>query len=639
MAHAGREWLSAAGRVASSKPLALATDIPSSLTNWIDGRGYPELFQEAFGTPDVTPSRIAMALATHQRTLFSDQTPLDLWSAQIEPLTQKEEAGRQIFVNQNCIFCHGGALLSNATYQNIGVRPIVEDLGRGAITGIPDDRGRFKTPPLRNLELRAPYMHNGRFETIEDVVEFYNRGGDFPAANTDPRVRPLNLTVQQRAALSAFLKRPLTDPRVANELPPFDRPTLYTETDRVPIISGSGRAGTNGVEPVAVAIEPPLAGNDNFTIAVSNGLAGALATLVIDSADPGVASTIPATASFARIQTTLLGTGSDGYGSAVLTIPNLPNIVGRTFFGRWYVVDPSASNGFSVSKLITFTVFGDALANAPFDLDGDGKTDISIARPGAQMQWWINRSSNGSTVAYSFGATNDIIAPADLTGDGKTDIAIFRPDNGFWYVLRSEDLSFFSFPFGTNGDVPVPADYDGDGRADAAVFRPVSSTWFIQRSSDNSTYSVPFGLNGDVPVPADFDGDGRTDIAIFRPSNGVWWINRSTAGTIAVQFGDANDKPFAGDVTGDGKADIGLWRPSNGNWYVVRSEDSSYFAFPFGTAGDIPAPGDYDGDGRIDAAVFRPSNATWYIQRSTSGTLITAFGQTGDRPLPNAFIP
>jgi hypothetical protein len=61
--------------------------------------------------------------------------------------------------------------------------------------------------------------------------------------------------------------------------------------------------------------------------------------------------------------------------------------------------------------------------------------------------------------------------------------------------------------------------------------------------------------------------------------------------------------------------------------------------FPFGLYTDIPAPGDYDGDGKFDASVFRPSNNTWFIQRTTAGTLIQGFGQNGDRPVPNAFVP
>jgi hypothetical protein len=108
---------------------------------------------------------------------------------------------------------------------------------------------------------------------------------------------------------------------------------------------------------------------------------------------------------------------------------------------------------------------------------------------------------------------------------------------------------------------------------------------------------------------------------------------------IATTFGGSSDKPVQGDYTGDGKADVAFFRPSTGEWFILRSEDFSFFSFPFGTVGDIPAPGDYDGDGRHDATVFRPSNATWFSQRTTAGTLIQQFGATGDRPIPNAFVP
>ena len=274
----------------------------------------------------------------------------------------------------------------------------------------------------------------------------------------------------------------------------------------------------------------------------------------------------------------------------------------------------------------------------PYDFDGDRKTDISIFRP-APGEWWINRSSNGTTFALQFGASTDKIAPADYTGDGKADIAFWRPSTGFWFILRSEDFSFFSFPFGTSGDIPTAGDFDGDGKADPAVFRPSDTNWYIARSSGGATIQQ-FGVSGDAPVPADYDGDGRADIAIYRPSLGQWWVNRSSNGsTLALQFGAPADKPVQGDYTGDGKADIAFWRPSTGFWFVLRSEDSSFFAFPFGLSGDLPTPGDYDGDGKFDAAIFRPSDTNWYVQRSTAGILIQQFGISSDRPIPNAFVP
>src|SRR6185503_17308392 len=645
MAHVGRDWTNVASRVTASKPLALATNIPAGLAGWIDGRSYPELFQEAFGTPDVTPARIAMAIGTHERSLFTDQTPLDKWAVGTEELTPQEEQGRTLFVNQNCVFCHGGALLSNGTFNNVGVRPTTEDRGRGAITAIPDDNGRFKTPILRNLELRAPYMHNGRFAAVEDVVEFYNRGGDFDAPNIDrARIRPLNLTAQQKAALVAFLKRPLTDPRVRDQLPPFDRPLLYSESNRVPVISGVGRVGSGGAVPNVIAVEPPIAGNQSFSVSVGSGLAGASATLVIDTADPGLGSAIPASGSFAYRQITLQGSGNEGYGSAVLQIPDSPALIGQTFHGRWYIVDPAATNGFSVSRLFTFTVFGNAVARAAkYDFDGDHKSDISIFRPSAG-EWWYRKSSDGQTRAGQFGSSSDVITPGDFTGDGKTDLAFFRPAEGRWYVLRSDNDSDFAIQFGQAGDIPMPADFDGDGKTDAAVFRPSEGLWFILRSSDTGVTFAQFGTVGDQPVAADYDGDGKADIAIVRNIAGnirQWWIQRTTLGIAVLNFGVTGDITVPGDYTGDGKADVAVFHPNSGQtpseWYILRSEDFSYFSFPWGQNGDVPVPADYDGDGKFEAGVFRPSDQTWYINQTTGGPLFLQFGLGTDKPIPSLY--
>jgi len=283
-------------------------------------------------------------------------------------------------------------------------------------------------------------------------------------------------------------------------------------------------------------------------------------------------------------------------------------------------------------------------AAAPFDFDGDRKTDIGIYRPNPG-QWWYTRSSNGSVFAAAFGTSTDVITPGDYTGDGKTDVAFFRPSTGQWFVLRSEDNSFFAFPFGTSGDVPAPADFDGDRKTDPAVFRTSNSTWFVLRSTDGGVSAAQFGAQFDRPIPADYDGDGKADIAIFRPSGSTqavpeYWLLRSSAGLFAVAMGSQSDKPVIGDWTGDGKADIAFYRDNaTSQWYVLRSEDNaSFFAFPLGTSGDIPAPGDYDGDSKFDAAVFRPSNATWFVNKSTGGTQIVQFGTTGDQPIPNAFV-
>ncbi len=316
-------------------------------------------------------------------------------------------------------------------------------------------------------------------------------------------------------------------------------------------------------------------------------------------------------------------------GSGVLTLPATATY---TILAAPQAAGPTGAYSISLSGNVVPS------ARRPFDFDGDSRTDLSIFRPGPG-EWWVNRSSNGSTFAAQFGASTDRIVPADYTGDARTDIAVWRASNGNWIVLRSEDFSFFAFPYGTSGDIPAPGDFDADGLADTAVFRPSTSTWYIRRSSDGGSTIQQFGIAGDVPVTADYDGDGRADIAIYRPSLGQWWIVRSMAGTVAYQFGNSGDRTVQGDYTGDGKADIAFWRPSTGTWYVLRSENTTFFGFPYGTSTDIPSPGDYDGDGKYDGAVFRPSTATWYVNRSSNGTsLIQQFGATGDLSVPNSYV-
>jgi uncharacterized delta-60 repeat protein len=266
-------------------------------------------------------------------------------------------------------------------------------------------------------------------------------------------------------------------------------------------------------------------------------------------------------------------------------------------------------------------------SRAPFDFDGDGRSDVSVFRPSDSV-WYLDRSTDGFQ-AVQFGAPTDKIVPADYDGDGKTDIAVFR--DGTWWRINSGDSTIDAVQFGQSGDIPVPADYTGDGRDDLAVYR--NGQWWTRDLSNGNSALTNFGVTTDKPVPADYDGDGKTDIAIYR--DGAWWRINSGAGSVEVfQFGLASDRPVVGDYDGDSKADQAVYR--DGTWYLQKSRDG-FATFSFGIASDIPTPADYDGDGKADAAVYR--NGTWYLNQSSNGVSIQQFGLAGDTPAPTAYLP
>lgn len=461
MGNANRTWIDVAARVASARPLALSPSVPAGLRDWIDGRSYQELFQEAFGTTEVTPVRIAEAIATFERTLYSDRTPFDLSVQQIAPLGAAEQRGQGIFNGRGCNACHAGSLFSDNAFHNIGVRPQTEDTGRFQVTGNANNMGEFRTPSLRNVGLRGPYFHNGRFATLEDVVAFYNRGGDFDAPNINHNlIRPLGLNPGQQADLVAFLRNALTDPRVLAGTTPFDRPTLYAESNRVPIITGAGTQGSGGNIPQATAIEPALAGNPNFTVGVTNAVGGASAVLVIDSADPGSGPTIPATASFARIAVQLSGSGAgQGFGSVSMLVPANSALVGQTFFGRWYVRDSSAPGGVASTPAFRFTVFGDTSGITTNEID---QTDTFVVQ---HYRDFLNREADTSGLSFWMNQISQC-----GTSAGCVEVMRVNTSASFFLSIEFQESGYLVYrfhksAFGNMAGAPVPikfADFVAD---------------------------------------------------------------------------------------------------------------------------------------------------------------------------------
>ncbi|MFM8560426.1 MAG: cytochrome c peroxidase, partial [bacterium] len=455
MGHLNRDWPSVTARLITATPLALSPIVPNDLKTWINGRGYPALFQEAFGSTAINPARMAFAIAAYERTLLSNQARIDSMIAGTVVLTPQQAQGQQLFGQLGCAGCHAGSLFSDNNFHYVGVRPATEDSGRFVVTRNLANLGQFKTPSLRNVGLRATYFHNGRFNRLEDVVAFYNRGGDFNAPNKPAVIRPLNLTPQQQAALVAFLRGALTDPRVRDQVFPFDRPSLFSDGELVPVVTGAGVAGSGGVTPQVIAIEPPLSGNTSFTVGLQRGLGGATATLVIDSSEPPASAVVPSSAALTVQSITLQGSGSgNGFASVPVAIPVDPTLRGRTFHGRWYVADPAAADGVSWTPAFSFRVFG---ANADGLLAVDPSPTVprvlrlSPGRPtpfraSTVIAYEVFAAERVDLVVYdAMGRTvrtlvNDAVqlpGAYTITWDGRDDAGRAAPSGVYFYRLRS----------------------------------------------------------------------------------------------------------------------------------------------------------------------------------------------------------
>jgi cytochrome c peroxidase len=187
---------------------------------------YPRRFREAFGIefPSEIKRELAVkAIAQFERTLISANSKYDqvVWKNEGE-FTEEEELGyelfkvetSQVFGHPGCTHCHTEPNLTDNQFHNNGLDDVSSftdftDLGRGGFNNVVFDNGKFRTPTLRNIALSAPYMHDGRFQTLEEVLDHYAAGGH-GFENEDANIRPFNLTDEEKQALVAFLNT-LTD--------------------------------------------------------------------------------------------------------------------------------------------------------------------------------------------------------------------------------------------------------------------------------------------------------------------------------------------------------------------------------------------------------------------------------------------
>ncbi|MBK5269821.1 MAG: c-type cytochrome, partial [Bacteroidia bacterium] len=198
---------------------------------------YPPLFAKAFGDNNITSDRVSLALSQFVRSIVSYQSKYDDGrknfpvnpppppNAVFTNFTTQENRGKEIFFSNigGCASCHGSETFTAPGPRNNGLDALITDRGFGAISNDVNDDGKFKSPSLRNVELTSPYMHDGRFTTLEQVVEHYSSGvidqlnlaQQLRLPNGEPRL--LNLSTLDKAALVAFLKT-LTDTKVTTDV-------------------------------------------------------------------------------------------------------------------------------------------------------------------------------------------------------------------------------------------------------------------------------------------------------------------------------------------------------------------------------------------------------------------------------------
>ena len=184
--------------------------------------GYRKQFQEVFGT-DVTSPGIAQAIASFERTILSGNAPYDKFKAGDEnALSAAAQRGSKLFFGKaNCAACHAGPNFSDFAFHNIGVGMDKDkpDVGRFSETQLLGDRGAFKTATLREIARTAPYMHDGSLKTLEDVVDYYDKGG-IANPQLDEAIFPLTLTAEQKADLVTFLEEGLSSADYPDVQPP-----------------------------------------------------------------------------------------------------------------------------------------------------------------------------------------------------------------------------------------------------------------------------------------------------------------------------------------------------------------------------------------------------------------------------------
>lgn len=174
--------------------------------------GYVELFDDAYPGRRITKNTIALALATFERSIVTTDAPFDLWvDGDKNAISAAAKRGFNFFKGKgNCIKCHDGYNFTDDGFHNVGLKD--DDPGRFNVKPVSVTKGAFKTPTLRNITETAPYMHDGSYATLEEVIDHYVKGG-VDKTNLSPNLKKAKLNKSEQADLLAFLKTLTSPPR------------------------------------------------------------------------------------------------------------------------------------------------------------------------------------------------------------------------------------------------------------------------------------------------------------------------------------------------------------------------------------------------------------------------------------------
>jgi cytochrome c peroxidase len=195
-------------------PIEMASEIEDVIAKLNASAMYKQKFKEAYGVDSITDELLAMALEQFLFSLVSDNSKFDKFNRGEVNLSQVEMRGFNVLKIKGCFNCHNTGLMHDNGSHNTGLDRNPKDKGLGGTTGNPEDDFKMKTPSLRNIMVTAPYMHDGRFATVEDVIRFYEEDVNFESRNLDRELMSIatrnRLTSQEMSDALAFL-RTLTD--------------------------------------------------------------------------------------------------------------------------------------------------------------------------------------------------------------------------------------------------------------------------------------------------------------------------------------------------------------------------------------------------------------------------------------------